>query len=194
MYSQRNAQRHDSYYSANYNPPKIIAPSPAQHHTSSPDIAPPDTFPFFLGSSIMLSVWINIVVSIAGYLIMSVLLIVTSFRQCFKSSTLTMTRCMQLTVMSVAGIGTTALLSNVLFLPDLQANLFSQKQAMREGASIILSADGLVFTVIPISGFPMNLHVMVHFGNGMTLYSMLHQLQPWFLQFRHHHLLRWCLL
>jgi hypothetical protein len=36
---------------------------------------------------------------------------------------------------------------NVLFLPELQINLFSQKQAMHEGASITLSADAAIFTV-----------------------------------------------
>ena len=50
------------------------------------------------------------------------------------------------TSMSVCGTGVAGSISNVLYLPDLQANLYSQKQALREGASISLSADGLVLT------------------------------------------------
>ena len=59
------------------------------------------------------------------------------------------------TSMSVCGTGVAGSISNVLYLPDLQANLCSQKQAMREGASILLSADGLVFTVTTITDFKM---------------------------------------
>ena len=47
-------------------------------------------------------------------------------------------------------------ISNVLYLPDLQVNLFSQKQAMREGATITLSSDGSNFTVTPTTGSPMD--------------------------------------
>ena len=56
------------------------------------------------------------------------------------------------TVMTVAGIGTAGSISNVLYLPDLQADQFSLMQAMREGATITLSSDGLVLTVTPQSG------------------------------------------
>ena len=49
--------------------------------------------------------------------------------------------------MKVTGIGTAGTVPNVLYLPDLQANLFSQKQAMREGAKILLSNVGQVSTV-----------------------------------------------
>ena len=45
--------------------------------------------------------------------------------------------------MRVTSFGTADSVPNVLFLPDLQANLFSQKQAKREGAIIWLSSDGI---------------------------------------------------
>ena len=45
---------------------------------------------------------------------------------------------------NITGIGTAG---TVLYLPDLQVNLFSQKQAIREGVIISLSSDGQVFTV-----------------------------------------------
>ena len=54
-----------------------------------------------------------------------------------------------------SGTGTAGSISNVLYLPDLQANLYSQKQAMREGSSVTLSADGLTFTVTTLTGFKM---------------------------------------
>ena len=41
-------------------------------------------------------------------------------------------------VISVRGTGTASSILNVLYFPDLQANLYSQKQAMREGSSITL--------------------------------------------------------
>ena len=87
----------------------------------------------------MLLVWTNIVVSIDGYIFDN---------GCAVYSSLLPTMFQKLhpcndkmyaangTVMSVAGIGTACSLSDVLYLPDLQANLFSQKQAKREGASI----------------------------------------------------------
>ena len=49
--------------------------------------------------------------------------------------------------MRVTGCGAAGTFPNVLYLSNLQANLFSQKQVMREGATISLSSDGKVFTV-----------------------------------------------
>lgn len=49
--------------------------------------------------------------------------------------------------MRVTEYGTAGTIPKVLYLPNIQANLFSQKQAMLEGAIISLSSDGKVFTV-----------------------------------------------
>ena len=57
--------------------------------------------------------------------------------------------------MGVRGTGVAGSISNVLYLPDLQANLYSQKQGMREGASISLSGDGLIFAVTTVTCFKM---------------------------------------
>jgi hypothetical protein len=54
--------------------------------------------------------------------------------------------------MTIGGLGTAAPFSNVLFLSDLRVNLFSQKQAMRDGSRITLSPDAQIFTVV----FPPN--------------------------------------
>jgi hypothetical protein len=43
--------------------------------------------------------------------------------------------------MTIGGLGTAGPFSDVLFLPDLRVNLFSQKQAMRDGSRITLSPD-----------------------------------------------------
>jgi hypothetical protein len=51
-------------------------------------------------------------------------------------------------LMPIGGLGTAGPFSNVLFLPDLSVNLFSQKQAMHDGWKIILSPDARVFTVV----------------------------------------------
>jgi hypothetical protein len=51
-------------------------------------------------------------------------------------------------LMPIGGLGTAGPFSNVLFLPDLRVNLFSQKQAMHDGWKIILSPDARVFTVV----------------------------------------------
>ena len=58
--------------------------------------------------------------------------------------------------MKVTGIGTAGTVPNLLYLPDLQAHLFSQKQAMGEGAIILLSSDGQVFTVTTASDLKWN--------------------------------------
>ena len=151
MYSQHGAQSHDSYYSA-CNPPDRIVPLLAQRHTSLTDIAPPDTFPCFSGvlhhafslnQRRRIHRWIfdNGCTAHSAFL-------PTMFQELHPCNDKMYAA--NGTVMSVAGIGTAGSLSIVLYLPDLQANLFSQKQAMREGASIQLSADGFVFTVTPI--------------------------------------------
>lgn len=54
--------------------------------------------------------------------------------------------------MTVGGIGDAGPFSKVLFLPDLQITLFSQKQAMKEGASISLSADATIYSVLTRTG------------------------------------------
>ena len=59
------------------------------------------------------------------------------------------------TSMTVSGFGTAGSIQNVLYLPD-QANFYSQKQAMREGANISPSSDGLtIFTVTTPTGATM---------------------------------------
>jgi hypothetical protein len=58
--------------------------------------------------------------------------------------------------MKIEGCGTAGSISRVLYLPELQANLFSQKQAKREGAKISLSTDGNIFTVVTTEGLTMN--------------------------------------
>jgi hypothetical protein len=50
--------------------------------------------------------------------------------------------------MTIGGLGTAGPFSDVLFLPDLRVNLFSQKQAMRDGSRITLSPDAQIFTVV----------------------------------------------
>ena len=59
------------------------------------------------------------------------------------------------TSMSVRGTGVAGSIFNVLYLPDMQVNLYSQKQAMCEGASISLSDDGLIFPVTTVTNFKM---------------------------------------
>jgi hypothetical protein len=51
-------------------------------------------------------------------------------------------------LMPIGELGTAGPFSNVLFLPDLRVNIFSQKQAMHDGWKIILSSDARVFTVV----------------------------------------------
>ena len=107
-------------------------------------------------SSIMFSHWISTVQPIDGSSIKVALHTVRSFVLCYK---LEMCQDQMLaandTSMSVCGTGVAGSISNVLYLLDLQANLYSQKQAKREGASILLSDDGLVFTITTITGFKM---------------------------------------
>jgi hypothetical protein len=50
--------------------------------------------------------------------------------------------------MTIGGLGTAGPFSDVLFLPDLRVNLFSQKQAMRDSSRITLSPDAQIFTVV----------------------------------------------
>jgi hypothetical protein len=59
-------------------------------------------------------------------------------------------------LMPSGGLGTAGPFSNVLFLPDLRVNLFSQKQAVHDGWRILLSSDARVFTVILPSGRALN--------------------------------------
>jgi hypothetical protein len=49
--------------------------------------------------------------------------------------------------MTIGGLGTAGPFSDVLFLPDLRVNLFSQKQAMRDGSRISLSPDAQNYVV-----------------------------------------------
>jgi hypothetical protein len=65
--------------------------------------------------------------------------------------------------MTVGGVGEAGPFSKVLFLPDLQVNLFSQKQVRQEGATTSLSADASIFTVI-IPGPPRGVFAFVFDG------------------------------
>jgi hypothetical protein len=54
--------------------------------------------------------------------------------------------------MPISGIGHAGPFDHVLFLPDLRINLFSHKQAMRQGEGVKLSPNGQIFTVTLGSG------------------------------------------
>jgi hypothetical protein len=49
--------------------------------------------------------------------------------------------------MNISGQGKAGPLEDVLCLPDLRINLFSQKQAMRQNSHIALYADATIFKV-----------------------------------------------
>jgi hypothetical protein len=81
--------------------------------------------------------------------------------------------------MAVGGIGKAGPFSRVLFLQDLQVNLFSQKQARQDGGTISLSADASIFTVI-IPGPPRGVFVFV-FDGTFWIYEDAAPASPQFL-------------
>jgi hypothetical protein len=68
------------------------------------------------------------------------------------------------THMTIGGLGTAGPFSDVLFLPDLRVNLFSQTQAMRDGSRITLSPDAQILTVV----LPPNRTLKFIFGGSGT--------------------------
>ena len=130
----------------------LEAPSAAQVHNNPPPppgFIPPEEFPFFGG--VIYSNFLKDQHHVKNRWIFDNGCTAHSafFREMFTD----LTTCEDVmyaangTQIRIEGQGNAGSISNVLYLPELQANLFSQKQAMREGAKITLSTDGQTFKV-----------------------------------------------